>query len=422
MDDFTPLVSLDELNQLASRCVHCGFCNATCPTYLATGLELEAPRGRIALIRSMRDQQPVTNKTRQHLDHCLTCLACETTCPSGVEYRHIIDGGRQWLDVKHPRSLPSRLPRLLLTRAMNYPRWLSLGFSLARGLRFLLPRRLSAYLKIPRQRPKADSSLTGGRGKVIILTGCVQRQLAPAIDDALERILGVLGYQAIRVSQADCCGALGYHLGEVQSARAQAKKTLKVLEPYLDHPENPNPLILMSSSACGLMLKDYKRLFRDDPRWEATATRVQPWLLDPLELLDWHVDELRQHLSVSATGEIHLRIHEPCTLQHGLRLRGRLPMLFRELGFNVAEGPSIQKCCGAGGIQPLLSPAPAKTLRAQKREELGLENVETAIALTSNIGCMLHLDEKGDMYHWLEFLALNLKKSSSFFVPGQVDI
>lgn len=408
MDSHDPIQTPQDLNDLISRCVHCGFCNATCPTYLATGLELEGPRGRIELIRSMLDRQPVTDKTRGHLDHCLTCLACETTCPSGVEYRHIIDGGRQWLEATQPRSLTSRLPRLLLTKAMNHPRWLSLGFKVGRQLRILLPRLFDAYLKMPRQGPRSDLKTHGTGRKVLILGGCVQRALAPAIDDALATILGRLGYQVIRITSTDCCGALGYHLGEIQSARAQAQKTLHALEPYLNPAGEAHPFILMSSSACGLMLKDYRTVLKGDTGWEQKAEQILPWLLDPLELLGRHVEDLKQHMNVNATQGIPLRLHEPCTFQHGLRLRGRLTILFRELGFNVAEAPSSQICCGAGGIHPLLNPGVAKTLRSQKRNALGLDSGNTDLALTANIGCMLHLDKAGDVRHWIEFLGSKL--------------
>lgn len=398
-----------ELNALTSRCVKCGFCNATCPTYLATGLELEGPRGRIELIRSMLNHQPVTHKTREHLDHCLTCLACETTCPSGVEYRHIIDGGRQSLEETLPRSLISRIPRFLLTRAMNHPLGLKLGFWIGRRLRFLLPRSLGAYLKPPRQEPSRDEGAPKALRKVIILSGCVQRPLAPGIDDALARILERLGYHSIRVTGSDCCGALGYHLGEVGTARAQATKTLTALEPYFKDPEGPYPFVLMSSSACGLMLRDYESLLRDDPVGASMAARIMPWILDPLELLERHMDELKAHINADSCSGMPLRIHEPCTFQHGLRLRGRLTDFFRAVGYQVSGAPSHQTCCGAGGIQALLNPGLAQTLRTSKRSELGLDQSESATALTSNIGCMLHLDESGDVSHWLEFLSLHLE-------------
>lgn len=246
----------------------------------------------------------------------------------------------------------------------------------------------------------------------MIVGGCVQRPLAPGIDDALSRILGMLGYQVIRITKADCCGALGYHLGEAQSAKAQARKTLNALQPYMAPSEDIHPFILMSSSACGLMLKDYRTLFQDESEWKAKAERVLPWLLDPVELLGRHADELRQQIPAETNQMMPLRIHEPCTFQHGLRLRGRLTTLFRELGFKVTEAPASQTCCGAGGIHPLLNPGTAKILRTQKRKDLGLEASQPGIALTANIGCMLHLDETGDVQHWLEFLDLILVNDS----------
>lgn len=409
MDSLGAIKPSQDLNDLISRCVHCGFCNATCPTYLATGLELEGPRGRIALVRSMLDHPSVTEKTRSHFDHCLTCLACETTCPSGVEYRHIIDGGRQWLEATKPRSLISRLPRLVLTRAMNHPEWLSLAFKAGRRLRFLFPRSFAAYLKVPRQGMPSDAKAHGTGRKVLIIGGCVQRAVAPGIDDALATILARLAYQVIRITKADCCGALGYHLSEIQSAKAQARKTLNALAPYLNPAEEPHPFIIMSSSACGLMLKDYRTVLKGDTAWEQKAEQILPWLLDPLEILERHVEELKQIMTVLPPPGGPLRLHEPCTFQHGLRLRGRLAALFQALGFNLTEAPSSHICCGAGGIHPLLNPDTANTLRIQKRKALGLGTSETAIALTANIGCMLHLDETGDVHHWVEYLASRLK-------------
>lgn len=396
-----------EVEDLLARCVQCGFCNATCPTYLATGLELEGPRGRIGLIKSMVEGHPVSEKTQHHLDRCLTCLNCETSCPSGVEYRRIIDIGRAWMKDCIPRGIGSHLPRVMLSKMMAHPIGLGLGFRVGRWFKYLLPSAFRPYLHPPRRLNLALSPATETLRTVLLLQGCVQRHLAPAINQALSDVLVKLGYRVVEIRHADCCGAVGHHLGDSETAKAQAKKTMRALHPYLLDPTlqgDQAPIIVMTSSACGLMLKDFEALYQEDLEMAEDAKRIHQCALDPLELIERHVSAIRHRIDHAGIKGLSLKIHEPCTLQHGLKLKGRLAALFSSLGFEVSQGVAPHLCCGAGGVYSLMNPEMAQSLREEKRRHLGLEGQGDAIALTSNIGCMLHLDSKGEVVHWIEFL------------------
>ena len=397
----------EDAEELLSRCVQCGFCNATCPTYLATGLELEGPRGRIGLIKSMVEGHAVSTKTQHHLDRCLTCLQCESTCPSGVEYRRIIDIGRAWMKDLIPRGMGSHLPRVLLSKMMAHPVALGLGFRLGRSFKCLLPSAYQPYLQLPRRLSLEPSPAPETLRTVLLLKGCVQRHLAPAINQALRDLLRKLGYRVIEIGQADCCGAVGHHLGESETAKAQARKTVKAIRPYLLEASlkgDQAPIIMMTSSACGLMLRDLEALWQEDPDIAEEVRRIHHCTLDPVELIERHAPEISDHIDHERVRALNLKIHEPCTFQHGMKLKGRLTGLFSSLGFKVSQGKASHLCCGAGGVYSLMNPEMAQSLREEKRRDLGLEGQADTIALTSNIGCMLHLDSKGDVVHWIEFL------------------
>ena len=397
----------EDAEELLSRCVQCGFCNATCPTYLATGHELEGPRGRIGLIKSMVEGHEVSAKTQLHLDQCLTCLNCESSCPSGVEYRRIIDIGRAWMKDRIPRGIAALLPRIILSKMMAHPRVLGLGFRVGRWFKYLLPSAFRPYLQLPRRLSLDPSPATETLRTVLLLKGCVQRHLAPAINQALRDLLRKLGYRVIEIGPADCCGAVGHHLGESETAKAQARKTVKALSPYLLEASlkgDQAPIIMMTSSACGLMLQDFEALYQNDPEMAEAVRQIHQWTLDPVELIERHAPEISDRIDHERVKGLNLKIHEPCTFQHGMKLKGRLTGLFSSLGFKVSQGKASHLCCGAGGVYSLMNPLMAQSLREEKRRDLGLEGEANTIALTSNIGCMLHLDSKGDVVHWIEFL------------------
>ena len=397
----------EDTAELLSRCVQCGFCNATCPTYLATGLELEGPRGRIGLIKSMVEGHSVSAKTQLHLDQCLTCLNCESSCPSGVEYRRIIDIGRAWMKDRIPRGIASLLPRVIVSKMMSHPRGLGLGFWVGRCFKYVLPSAFQPYLELPRRLSPDPSPANETLKTVLLLKGCVQRHLAPAINQALRDLLGKLGYRVIEIGDADCCGAVGHHLGERGAAKAQARKTLKALRPYLFDASlkgDQAPIIMMTSSACGLMLRDFEALYQNDPEMAEEVRRIHQYTLDPVELIEHHAPEISNRIDHERVKGLNLKIHEPCTLQHGMKLKGRLTALFFSLGFTPSQGKAPHLCCGAGGVYSLMNPEMAQSLRQEKRRDLGLEGEADTIALTSNIGCMLHLDSKGEVIHWIEFL------------------
>ncbi|NDE57043.1 MAG: hypothetical protein EB071_09220, partial [Gammaproteobacteria bacterium] len=259
-----------------------------------------------------------------------------------------------------------------------------------------LPLAFQPYLQLPRRLSLDPSPATESLKTVLLLKGCVQRHLAPAINQALRDLLGKLGYRVIEIGPADCCGAVGHHLGESEAAKAQAIKTVRALRPYLldaSLKEDQAPIIMMTSSACGLMLRDFEALYQNDPE-----------MAEEVELIERHVPEIRDRIDHERAKALNLKIHEPCTLQHGMKLKGRLTALFSSLGFKPSQGKAPHLCCGAGGVYSLMNPEMAQSLRQEKRIDLGLEGEANTIALTSNIGCMLHLDSKGEVIHWIEFL------------------
>lgn len=388
------------LNALTDRCVRCGFCNATCPTYLETGHELEGPRGRIQLIRAAFDDQPVTRKTQQHLDHCLTCLSCETTCPSGVRYREIIDRGRALLETRVKRPLLARWARRGLARLVGWPRVLGAGFLCGRRVRSLMPERLQPYLAAPRRsetaEPKAGSE---SRGRAILLVeGCIQRALAPAFDAALAEILRALGYAVEGVPGATCCGAVAQHLGEPRLAERQRRPLINaLLTRQTPCDRYPVEAVMMSSSGCGRALREALA----DPRLSF------PRVVDPLEFLEAHREALRGLLHNRPHAMTPWVIHEPCSLQHGGVGGIRLTRFLSDLGFEVMEDPERSLCCGAGGTHALFHPELAGSLRTRKRRALGVD--EGRRVLSSNIGCILHLGDTAELDHWLCGLARALR-------------
>ena len=393
------------LNEALSRCVRCGFCNATCPTYLLTGQELEGPRGRIQLIQAAVDGAPLTDKTRRHLDSCLHCLGCETTCPSGVAYRDIIDQGRQWVEAVVPRTGLERIVRGLLVRLIGWPWGLRWGFWWGRRFRRFLPRNLQSYLRTPHSAVGPPSRAPATGRTYLLLEGCVQRPLMPAIDAALIELIHSLGDRVERLHPFSCCGAAAHHLGETQVAERQWASALKAIRHRLEKREAPPvAALILSSSGCGFYLRS--------PGMGA-FTREQappPPILDPLEILEPHLATLRERLDRAGGFSGRLVVHEPCSLQRGGLGEGRLTRFLEGLGIEVVRDRESSLCCGAGGTHALFQPQVADPLRVRKRSALRLTEGERAVS--SNIGCLLHLDESGEICHWLCALAEALRTSS----------
>ncbi|MGR8918751.1 MAG: glycolate oxidase subunit GlcF [Gammaproteobacteria bacterium] len=385
---------------IVRSCVHCGFCNATCPTYQLTGDELEGPRGRIYLIKALLEEGRAGDDSRRHLDQCLLCRNCETTCPSGVRYGDLIELVRPELEQRVPAPAAVRLKRRMLAAVVPYRRRLAPLVWLGRLARPLLPAALGRRLE--RATPPPAWSGTAHARRVLRLGGCAQPVLNPHIDAAAARVFDRLGLSVVDVPASACCGALHRHLGMDADARALARANIDAWWPAI---ESGAEAVMATSSGCGLELRHYPALLADDPAYAARAARLGELLRDPLELVD--VDALSAALRPSSDRGA-VAVQAPCTLQHGLRLGGRLEALLDGLGWRVLPVAESHLCCGSAGAYSVMHAATAGALR--ERKLAALMQAGPAVIATANIGCQLHLASAAPVpvRHWLELLAEEL--------------
>ncbi len=384
-----------EANRILRSCVHCGFCTATCPTYQLLGDELDGPRGRIYLIKSLLEGKQATRKTQFHLDRCLTCRACETICPSGVEYGRLLDIGRQQIEAKVPRSFMDRVKRLVILKTLPYrPRISALVFC-GRLLRPLMPARYKKLFSKP-DLVKKPRTLNHGR-RVILFRGCVQSSLTPQTNRATARLLDKLGITVIETENEGCCGALPHHLG--QPATQFIKNNIDAWWPYI---EEGVEAIINTASGCGVMLKDYAYLLRNDPAYARKAQKVSEMTGDISELFtSGETDKLVGMINNST---LRIAFQCPCTLQHGQKLKGRTEEILTGLGFKLCHVRDSVLCCGSAGTYSIFQPELSSTLREKKIRNLLAEKPD--VILTANIGCQLHLQQSTEVpvKHWIEFL------------------
>jgi len=384
------------------QCVHCGFCNAVCPTYQLFGDELDGPRGRIYLIKQVFEGAAPTRETQQRLDRCLTCLSCESACPSGVRYGQLLELGRQAVDAKVPRPDAERRMRRRLRESLSSI-WFGPAMKLGQGLRGLLPAVLRE--RVPTPRAPGMWPRTRHARAVLLPAGCVQPSMHPNIGAATARVLDAAGIQVLRPRAGGrCCGALKHHLGDPQGALRQARANIDAWWPHIA-PKNGRQgvqAIVGNASACGLMLKDYGRLLADDPRYAARAARVSALVRDVAELLPDLVPALRGRLKKP---EGAIAWHAPCTLQHGQRLGDAVPTHLAKLGIVLRQPQEAHLCCGAAGTYSLFQPDIANTLRERKLERL-TEEPSPARIVSANIGCITHLQAGTEtpVTHWIELI------------------
>ena len=381
-----------EAEAILRACVHCGFCNATCPTYQLLGDERDGPRGRIYQIKSLLEGMPVSAETVSHLDRCLGCRACETTCPSGVQYGKLLDYARPQLDAAVPRPVQGRVQRWLLRRLIPSPLFPAV-LAIGRLLRPLLPAALARRIPLAVDGGAWPAATHDTRW--LALEGCVQEAARPSINAAAARVFDRAGLSLQRVAGAGCCGALPYHLGAHEEARACAKRNIDAWWPAL---EAGAAGVFCASSGCSTMLKDYGHLLRDDAHYAARAQALAERVRDATEFIDeWRL------ASPLAAG-VRVAVQAPCSLQHGLKGTGRMEDLLRSLGCTVQTPAESHLCCGSAGTYSILQPALSAELRDRKLGHLNADS-PTVIA-TSNIGCLLHLEQGSatPVRHWLEIL------------------
>ena len=381
------------------KCVHCGFCNATCPTYQLTGDELDGPRGRIYLIKQLLEGGNVTRSTQQHLDRCLTCLNCQTTCPSGVEFGRLVDIGRTLVDARVARPPLEKAARWALKEGLT-SRWFAPALRLGQALRRILPKILKD--KVPRRESARAIGVppVARTRKVLMLQGCVQPAMLPNIDRATVRVLDAAGIETLFAQGTGCCGALRTHLSDVPGGLADMRRNIDAWTPLLA--AGDMEAIISSASACTLAIKEYGHALRRDPAYAERAQRVSGLARDLSELLPLLVPALKEQLRSSPERAV---FHAPCTLQHGQRLRGVVEAHLRTLGFEVSGGyEESHLCCGSAGTYSVLQPQLASELRDRKLAHLA--QAEPACILSANVGCIQHLQSgtSTPVMHWIEWL------------------
>lgn len=403
----TPALQQDpdarEAADLLRACVHCGFCLATCPTYQVTGDELDSPRGRIYLMKALLEGQDPGQGTRHHLDRCLTCRACESTCPSGVRYARLVDAGRSLLERRWPRAGKGRLHRAVLRGAIGSPTVFGTALALGRAVRPLLPAGLAA--RVPEARPAGEWPAPRHARRMLALAGCVQPALDPGINAAAARVLDRLGISLVTAPAAGCCGALPHHTGDPAGAHDLMRRNIDAWWPLVQ--AGAVEAIVMTASGCGSEVRDYGHALRDDPGYAERAARVSALVQDLSEVLAGHADALAALVPAERRPQgdaARIAYHPPCSLQHGQQVRGKAEAVLTAAGYAVQPFAEAHLCCGSAGSYSLLQPALSQALKARKLGHL-LGTRPSCIA-SANIGCQAHLQSGTPVpvRHWITLI------------------
>ena len=384
-----------EAEKILRSCVHCGFCNATCPTYQLLGDELDGPRGRIYLIKEMLEGNTVTKKTQLHLDRCLTCRNCETTCPSGVQYGRLIDIGRNEIEKRSTRPLWERLIRGALLAVFPYTGRMRIALLLGNLARPLLPGSLGR--KVPRLKKFEPLLRSQHPRRMLVLEGCVQPLTAPTTNAAAARVLNKLGISLLSAADAGCCGAMHEHMSAPDAAREKMRRNIDAWWPYI---EDGVEAIVMTASGCGVMVKDYGHALLDDPAYASKAARISVLTKDLSEILR---DEDLAKFAGFGKGK-RVACQSSCTLQHGQKLGGVVEKILQQCGYSLTPVADSHLCCGAAGTYTLLQPVLSQQLLQNKLS--ALQQGEPDVIVSSNIGCQLHMQSasKIPVKHWIELL------------------
>lgn len=387
----------EEADAILHKCVHCGFCTATCPTYQLLGDELDGPRGRIYLIKQMLEGAPVSRSTQLHLDRCLTCRNCESTCPSGVQYGRLVEIGRKVLETRVTRPLGARMLRRLLASFVPNSALFTPAMRVGQHVRRLLPRKLRD--KVPARQPRLEWPDRQHPRKMLLLAGCVQPAMLPNINIATARVFDALGIQLVVAPEAGCCGGIRLHLNYHDEALDDMRRNIDAWWP---HVESGVEAIVMNASGCGATVKEYAHLLRHDKAYADKARRIAELTRDVAEILPEH--EANLAALVHQRGVHTVAFHPPCTLQHGQQIRGKVEHLLSALGIDVRTPTDSHLCCGSAGTYSLTQPALSYKLRDKKLNSLHV--LEPQMIVSANVGCIAHLQSGTSVpvTHWVELV------------------
>ncbi len=386
---------IQEADSILRSCVHCGFCTATCPTYQELGDERDGPRGRIYLIKQLLETGEISEKSQTHLDRCLTCRSCETTCPSGVKYGRLAEIGRDIMEQQLERPFKQKLLRWLLRKVLPYPGRFGPLLRLGQWGRPLLPATLKAKVPV-RQTPISWPQPRHGR-RMLVLGGCAQSSATPNTNAVAARVLDRLGVSLFAAPEAGCCGAVSYHLSAHEEGLAFMRRNIDAWWPHI---EAGAEAIVISASGCGAMVKEYGEKLGQDPDYAAKAQRVSELARDLGEVL---IGEDLGRLQLQTEGR-KTAVHCPCTLQHAQQLGGQVEQILQKAGIELTRTKDGHLCCGSAGTYSILQPELSQKLLANKLEALTIDNPEQIV--TANVGCQLHLGSKSrvPVKHWIELL------------------
>ena len=388
-----------EADAILRSCVHCGFCTATCPTYQLLGDELDGPRGRIYLIKQVLEGKAATEKTQMHLDRCLTCRNCESTCPSGVQYGRLVDIGRGIVEKQVKRPFAQQLVRTALKEILPRKSVFSPAMKMGQLVRPLLPAALKN--KVPQARPAGVWPSRNHARKMLMLDGCVQPAMSPNINAATARVLDALEVQLIVAPKAGCCGAIRHHLNDQDDALDDMRRNIDAWWPYV---EAGAEAIVMTASGCGVTVKEYGHLLAHDPSYAARAARISELTKDLSEIMP----AFEQQLAAKVKVKKRVAYHPPCTLQHGQQIRGKVEGVLRAVGVDVMLCADSHLCCGSAGTYSVLQPELSYQLRDNKLKNL--EATQADEIVSANIGCLTHLQSgtAKSVRHWIELIDQSL--------------
>jgi glycolate oxidase iron-sulfur subunit len=395
--------SAEAIESILRSCVHCGFCNATCPTYQLGGDELDGPRGRIYQMKQYFEGASANKEMQLHLDRCLTCRSCETTCPSGVNYSHLLEIGREAIEKDLPRSVWQRGFRWGITHFLNSGWIFKFSIQAAQKCRWFLPRKLTE--SIPMAKPPIaeviDQHLTQQGRQVLMLSGCVQPALSPNTNAAAKQLLHRLGLSVIEINQNNCCGAVGMHTSQIEQGKAQARRLIDAWWPKI---ESGVEAIVFTASGCGVSIKDYGNIFKDEIGYAEKGQTISDLALDLSQLVAREMADQKITIDKASDGPNRVAFHTPCTMQHALGLKGVVEKILANAGFHVCHVVDSHLCCGSAGTYSILQPEISKKLQANKQAALTVDTPE--VIATANIGCQLQIGNGSSVpvVHWVELL------------------